>query len=103
MTIDERIEALTTSLELFERHTRERTAQHERELDAVRERQARIDNNMIVQGELLARLEHRTEQFMAWAGESFLQIKQWTEEARTQIAELQVLVRTAHERLDQRR
>jgi hypothetical protein len=62
MTIDERIEALTNSLELFERHTRERFAQHERELDDVKQRQKLIEENMIVQGTLVARVEVRMDQ-----------------------------------------
>jgi hypothetical protein len=77
VTVDERIEALTASLEvfaretreraaqrereleLFARETRERAAQHERELEAVKDRQRLIDDNMIVQGQLVARLETR--------------------------------------------
>ncbi len=87
----------------FERQTRDRGAQFEREQDAVRERQARIDDNMIVQGELVARLELRVDQMVARIDDFVPRIDSWIETAKTQIAELQVLVRTAHERLDQGR
>jgi hypothetical protein len=62
VTVDERIEALTASLELFARETRERVAQHERELEAVKDRQRLIDDNTIVQGQLVARVETRVDQ-----------------------------------------
>jgi len=103
MTIDEKLEAITQSLELmngehgdFERHTRERIAQHERELEAVRERQARIDDNLIVQGEVLARLELRFDRMV----ERQARIDEHMESLVTGMAELQVLTKLAHERLD---
>jgi hypothetical protein len=96
MTADERLEALTRSLELFERHTRERMAQFEREQDAVRERQARIEDNMIVQGELVARLEQRVDllvtridDYIEHTNDYIDQTKAWINSAENRLAKLQ--------------
>jgi hypothetical protein len=115
MTIDERIEALAMYLELtahrqedvarrqedFERRTRERTEQFEREQGRAAERLKRLEDNLIVQGELVARVDRQLGEFALHTAHWVEKTEAWIETAKTQIAELHVLVRAAHERLEQ--
>lgn len=110
MSIDERLEALIQSLELMSHRQQdtdlraaqaeERTAQFERELASVKERQTRLDDAMIVQAELMARLDHRVDHFVASTDDFVASTKEWINSAENPLAELQVLARTSLERLD---
>jgi dsDNA-specific endonuclease/ATPase MutS2 len=103
MTIDERIEALTQSLELVVRDQeaqrqwieslRKQAEAHDSRMSEMNRRQQLLADNMLVQGELMARLDRHIDDFV-------VRVDGWIETGRTQIAELQVLTRAAHERLD---
>ena len=110
MTIEERLEAITHTLELTARMAHESEerltrleAQFEREQAAAAERFKRIEDNLIVQGELVARLDRQLGEFALRTAHWIERTGAWIESAETRLAELQVLVRTAHERLDRGR
>lgn len=111
MNIDERLEALAQSLELmqrmhqdYEQQASERTAkverEFEREMEAVKQRQAKLEDkmleledNMIVQGELMARLDRRVDEFVAHT-------ERWINSAENRFAQLEVTTTAILERFD---
>lgn len=107
MTIEERLNAITQTLELtarmqqdFKLKTEERLAQlqaqFEREQSAAAERLKRIEDNLIVQGEVVARVDRQLGEFALRTAKWIERTDAWIESAETRLAELQVLVRTAH-------
>ncbi len=100
MNIDERLEALAQSLELrqrmhqdYEQQAAERAAQFERELESIKERQATLEDNMTVRGELMARLDRRVDEFIAHT-------ERWINPAENRFAQLEVTTTAVLERFD---
>jgi len=104
MNIDERLEALAQSLELmqrmhqdYEQQASERAAKFERdferEMESVKQRQAKLEDNMVVQGELMARLDRRVDEFVAHT-------ERWINSAENRFAQLEVTATAILERFD---
>jgi hypothetical protein len=75
--------------EQMERHRE----QMDREIAEVKERQRRLDDSMIVQGAMLARLDRRVEEFVD-------RTEGWMNSAETRMAKLEVLQTAVLERID---
>jgi predicted nucleic acid-binding Zn-ribbon protein len=102
MNIDERLEALAQSLELmqrmhqeYEQQANERAAKFEREMESVKERQARLEDNMIVQGELMARLDRRVDEFVAHTKEFVARTEEFVAHTERWINSAEESIRTA--------
>jgi hypothetical protein len=100
MTIEERLEAITHTLELTARmrqDSEQRLAKFEerteRELASVKDRLTKLEDNMIVQGELVARLDRRMEEFVEHT-------ERWMNSAENRFAQLEVTTTAILERLD---